>query len=221
MSVATKVYQNSGNPAILQRVPASARNILDVGCGAGDNARMLLQNDRVIDGVTMSLEEAALALPIMNKVSVHNLEHGLPKELEGPYDVVIASHVLEHIFDPKVVLNDVRDKLTPSGNLIIALPNIMMFRYRWRLLLGKFDYEPGGIMDDTHVRWYTFDSAKKLLHSAGFDVIHASATGHFPFGPLRRIIPAALLSRLDTFFCSIWPGLFGSQLIYLARPSNA
>jgi len=218
MSVAEKTYQNAGNPAVTRWVEPEDRSILDLGCGAGDNARILAHQDRTIEGVTMSDAEAGIAAEFMRAVYMHNLEGGLPAAASGPYDVVIASHVLEHICFPAAVLQGVRARLSPRGRLIVALPNLLMLKYRIRLLMGIFEYECGGIMDDTHFRWYTFASGRKLLERAGFQVIHASVEGHLPLGPLRKILPSSLQAWLDRAACAWWPGLFGSQLIYVAKP---
>lgn len=215
MSVADKTYQNAGNSQVLAWIEDEDRRILDLGCGAGDNARRLADAGRIIDGVTMSSAEANLAKSTMHQVVVHNLEAGLPDQFRGPYDVVIASHVLEHICFPSLLLAGVRHVLSSRGRLIVALPNLMMVKYRLRLLLGRFDYESGGIMDDTHFRWYTFKSARQMLEAAGFRVIHASADGHLPVGALRRMLPQTWMRALDRMACRTFPGLFGAQMIYV------
>lgn len=216
MSVSQKIYQNEGNRLVTDCVTFEDRAILDLGCGAGDNARVLAAEGRFIDGVTLSAEEASLASKTMRQVEVHDLEAGLPKSLHGPYDVVIASHVLEHICYPEALLKDVRDALSPNGRLIVVLPNLLMFKYRLRLLMGFFVYETGGIMDNTHFRWYTFDSAAKMLQMSGFRVCKAFAEGHLPLGGLRRLLPSSWARMLDQKACHLFPGLFGAQLVYVS-----
>lgn len=197
------------------------RTVLDLGCGTGGNARTLTMDGREIDGVTLSADEAALAAGTMRQVVVHNLETGLPKSLPGPYDVVLASHVLEHLCFPSALLQDIRASLAPKGRLVVALPNLLKLNYRLRLLLGRFEYESGGIMDDTHFRWYTFESAQRLLETAGFQIRHAYAEGHLPLGPMRKWLPQTWAKKLDGFVCRLFPGLFGAQMIYVAvNPST-
>src|SRR4051812_4620430 len=177
-----KVYQyRKGNPYVISLVPKEAKYILDIGCGAGDNGEILKDMGYVVDGITISEEEKAVAGRIMRNVYVHNVENGLPKDINGKYDVIILSHVLEHICYPQTLLKDIQGILNPGGFLIIALPNLMHFRSRWQLLRGNFNYQEYGIWDYTHFRWYTFRSARKMLEQAGYTVEQADVSGEIPF----------------------------------------
>ena len=215
-NVREKVYANDGNPEVLRWVPSSARRILDLGCGAGGNAAALAGRVERIDGVTLSEGEAIRAREICNEVFVHNLEEGLPLGTQAPYDTVLASHVLEHLCFPEKLLRDVAEQLTPGGTLIVALPNLMNFKFRIPLILGRFEYQDGGIMDNTHFRWYTFKSGRLLLEAHGFRVIRAYASGHFPMPFIRRLVPSAIQRWIDHAATSFSPGFFGLQLIYVA-----
>ncbi len=174
---------------------------------------------RSVDGVTLSIEEAEVARPYCANIYRHDLESGLPSgSIEQRYDAVICSHVLEHIVDPDRLLSDVRSCLAPSGILIVALPNLLIWRSRIRLLLGKFEYSESGLMDRTHVRWYSFASAKRLLERHGFRVIEAVADGGLPLGPIRRLLPRRLLKIMDRAACRLAPGLLGFEMLYVASP---
>ena len=93
----------------------------------------------------------------------------------------------------------------------------MLWKSRLRLLAGRFDYTETGLMDRTHVRWYTFASALRLLEAHGFTVAEALADGGLPLGPLRRVMPKGLLKPLDRAACRAAPGLLGYEMIYVAR----
>ena len=147
------------NVAVLALVTPSHRLVLDVGCGAGGNARALHALGKIVDGITLSPEEARQASAWCRDVTVYNVEQGLPESARGPYDLCLCSHVIEHLRDPSPLLTAVRRILAPNGGLLVALPNILQFRHRLELLRGRFEYESGGIMDSTHVRWYTWESA--------------------------------------------------------------
>ncbi|MDB5392786.1 MAG: class SAM-dependent methyltransferase [Rhodospirillales bacterium] len=211
-------YQGESSVAVLRRVPMSATRILDVGCGSGGNARVLSLRGQCVDGITLSPQEAEDAKAYCAKIYAHDLETGLPPlPAEQLYDAVICSHVLEHIVQPEALLTDVRAHLAPSGVLIIALPNLMLWKSRLRLMLGDFEYTESGLMDRTHVRWYSFASARRLLERNGFSVIEAVAEGGLPLGPVRRVLPKWLLEPADRAACRAAPGLLGYEMLYVAR----
>ena len=217
MTVKNKYYSNSGNVNVINAVPGLAESVLDVGCGAGDNARILKELGKTVDGITLTESEAAEAGKYCRKVFVHDIENGLPPGLEEKYDTVICSHVLEHLRFPQKVLADIRQRLKNSSQLIVALPNIMVYKYRLKLLLGKFEYEEGGVMDDTHFRWYTFKSGKKLLEDNGFSVIKAWVDGGVPFGRISKFLNPVTQKGIKKILFSISPGFFGGELLYQAK----
>ncbi len=211
-------YRGESSPAVLRRIPADAVRILDVGCGGGGNARLLSARGQIVDGITVSAQEAEQAQSFCTNVYQHDLETGLPPlPAELLYDAVICSHVLEHIVEPEALLTSIRARLAPSGIMVVALPNLMFWRSRIRLMLGDFEYTDHGLMDRTHVRWYSFASGRRLLERHGFHVIEAVAEGGLPLGPLRRIAPQWLLERGDRAACRLAPGLLGSEMLYVAR----
>ena len=108
MSVRHKIYRNEGNPCILERVPESPGLALGIGCGAGDNAAKLLAKGWKVDGITLSESEANEARKICRQVYLHNLEAGLPIAIQDHYDLIICSHVLEHICFPSKLLEEIR-----------------------------------------------------------------------------------------------------------------
>lgn len=213
-----KVYSNLGNMEVLRVVPCAASTVLDVGCGAGSNARILVQRGKIVDGVTLSQEEAHVAATLMREVWVYNLEDGLPPAVQADaYDCILCSHVLEHIVYPDKLLADIRSALKTDGRLIVALPNLLYHQNRLQLLVGRFDYAGEGIMDNTHVRWYTFASAQRLLARHGFAVENAFGEGRFPMPGLRRFVPEKTRARLDEWAGRKFPGLCGWQMIFVAH----
>lgn len=215
-----RTYYGESSASVLERVPAGAVRVLDLGCGCGGNARVLSAQGIAVDGVTLSKREAAEAAVHCADVYVGNLEDGLPNLPPGRfYDAVICSHVLEHIAYPDKMLADIAACLKAGGVLIVALPNLMLWKSRLRLLAGQFEYTQTGLMDYTHIRWYTFASARRLLETHGFTVVEAVADGGLPLGPLRRLAPKGLFRPLDRAACRAAPGLLGYEMIYVARPA--
>lgn len=218
-------YENEGNQAVLSAIPSSAKKIVDLGCGAGNIGKKASKREIVWDGVTISVEEAAAAKKHYRNVVLHDLEKGLPPQgLDREYDVCICSHVIEHIVWPQKLLGDIRELLSrTNGLLIMAVPNFVNHEIRMKILRGKFEYRPSGILDINHVRWYTFKSAQRLLIQNGFTITKAWAEGNFPVGKKlrkKRLAPG-LFKAIDRFACRRFPGLFGFELLYTAKPAPA
>lgn len=214
-----KVYTNNGNLAVIDSVPKEAKYILDVGCGSGSNGRALIESGCIIDGITLSEAEAKEARNIYRAVIIFNLENGLPPEFQTlQYDCIICSHVLEHIAYPEKLLNDIHHVLKPTGVLLVALPNVMHYNARWKLLLGKFDYEESGIWDYTHLRWYTFKTGGALLQKHGFTILKAWVDGELPFGRITKHLGSKKIRLfLYQILAKFSRNLFGNQLLYLAK----
>ena len=217
---ADRIYKNAGNLALLDLVKSKLTGrALDCGCGAGDNARILRSRGWDVDGITISPDEQSKASQVCKTVHLADLELGIPAVISGKYDLVVFSHVLEHLRNPSRALRDVYRVLVPDGVVAVALPNVLNWRYRLRFLLGRFDYEEGGIMDSTHLRFYTFVSGRKLLESNGLRISVATVEGIFPL--VRKTgLPLRISAFLDRFVSTYWPGLFGQQLLYIARVSG-
>jgi SAM-dependent methyltransferase len=218
--VAEKIYRNDGNLPLLDLLPVGGGRALDCGCGAGDNARILRSRGWRVTGITLSAEEQRLAAEHCERVLVTDLEQPLPGDVGSGYDAVVLSHVLEHLVAPEPLLSRIGGLLSSRGVVVVALPNVLFYPIRLRALFGRFEYTPGGIMDATHVRFYTFESGLALLRENGFEVVTALAEGGFPMWKLRRHLPPSLVERIDQEACRRSPGLFGRQSLYLARPSR-
>jgi len=218
--VAARTYRNAGNLPLLDLLPAGGGRALDCGCGAGDNARILRSRGWRVTGITLSEEEQRLASEHCERVFVADLEQPLPDAIGAGYDAVVLSHVLEHLVAPERLLSRIGERLAPGGVVVVALPNVLFYPIRLRALLGRFDYTPDGIMDTTHVRFYTFESGLALLRENGFEVVKALAEGGFPLWKLRRHLPASVVERIDQAASRRSPGLFGRQSLYLSRPAR-
>jgi 2-polyprenyl-3-methyl-5-hydroxy-6-metoxy-1,4-benzoquinol methylase len=217
-----KVYGNDGNSPVLDLVPVDSKYILDIGCGNGSNAKRLLANGHIIDGITLSEKEKQEAEPFMRNIYVFNAENGLPIQGDSLYDVVICSHVLEHICYPQKLLNDIHRVLKNDGSFIIALPNLMQYGSRWQLLCGNFNYDNAGTWDYTHFRWYTFTTAQKLFIEHGFEIKLATVTGDLPFNRLfKRILSPKISSFFYSLLIKISKGFFGVQLLYVVRKKKS
>ena len=216
---AGRTYENAANRALLDLLPAG-QSVLDCGCGAGQNAEALAARGWTVTAVTISEGEAARAGRSCARVVLADLERGLPDGAER-YDVVLLSHVLEHLRNPERLLADGRRVLAPGGVVAVALPNVANWRVRLNLLCGHFDYANSGIMDDTHVRFYTQASAARLLAENGYRVLRRGADGWLPVGVLRSLLPRRVMARLDGWATRLLPGLFGFQHLLVAAADPA
>lgn len=186
--------------------------VLDVGCSTGFLGEYLIREKGCrVDGIESDEEMAEVAARRLTSLVKGDVEDtGLWSGLNGrKYDAIIAGDIIEHLKDPVGFLKRLAGYLSSGGRIILSLPNIAHFRIRLKLLTGKFEYEEAGIMDSTHLRFFTYDTARRLIRGAGYDIVHEEHTlgprvGRFPV--LERILPAKI---------------FAAQFIFVIRPADA
>jgi len=209
------------NQAVYAAVPGESRRILDLGCGTGSLGLALKHRGKIeVTGVTYSAEEAAQATSRLDRVLIEDLNDFEPSAALGTFDVIICSHVLEHLLDPRRLLAALRARLGPGGLLVVALPNVLHWKQRLRFLSGHFKYTQGGIMDSTHLAFYDWDTARALVAESGYRLISARGEGNLPQPLIRRLLPRSLTTRLDELAAAKFPGLFGAQFILVASPET-
>jgi len=155
----------------VQLMPKGAKKVLEIGCGTGATLGYLkelglaqevhglewVQSDEADTRVDQWYRGDALTV-------VQKLE-------DGAYDVILCLDFLEHLGDPWIFLKSARRKLSSSGCLIASIPNFRRVKVLWNLAVrGRFDYTEEGIMDRTHLRFFTKKSALELMNSGGFEV---------------------------------------------------
>lgn len=218
-----RIYANEGNRDVIELLPNRCMDVLDVGCGAGDNARLLktLRPGCRVAGVTHSRAEADLARPYLDGCWILDIEQELSNHFsECTFDALLFSHVLEHMRHPKDVLARFAELLRPDGIIVIAVPNILGWRQRIKFLRGDFRYQSHGPMDDTHLRFMTFETVEDVLLRGQNElkVEMKTVTGGFPLWFLRRHwLPSEWRKAIDAWGCRCWPNLFGSQILLRLR----
>jgi SAM-dependent methyltransferase len=210
-----KVYQNVGNRTLLALLPIEARTVLDVGCGAGDNARLLRERGCRVWGVTLSLAEADLARPVCEEVRVADVESEDLDLPDGFFDAMLCSHVLEHLVRPQCVLRRLSRHLKTGGFVLIAVPNMAQWRLRLRFLRGDWKFDEAGAMDNTHLHFWSYWTADELITPPL--VLRARIGGDpaVPLWPLRRLVPR-LCKGIDRTLGPLWLNLFTTQTLLIA-----
>lgn len=168
-SITRHGYYEHARPEILELIPGSARRVLDVGCGAGKLGEALKRRQSaVVIGMEMSRDAAEAAAFRLDEVIVGDAEWLERDFAEADFDAIVCGDVLEHFCDPSAFLRRARGWLAPGGVLIASIPNARHFSVIAPLLDGNWSYEPAGIMDATHMRFYTRRDIIELFHGSGF-----------------------------------------------------
>jgi 2-polyprenyl-3-methyl-5-hydroxy-6-metoxy-1,4-benzoquinol methylase len=214
------IYKNTGNIRLLNMLSPSPGRILDCGCGPGDNASILSDRGWRVTGVTIDPQEQEVARQFCEIVHLADLENGLPPDLDGTFDAVLASHVLEHLARPERLLHEVHRRLNPGGVLAVALPNIAHYSQRLLLLRGQFNYTETGQLDRTHLRFYTHRTAIHLLEGNGYKLMDVAAEGTLPWWKTRRFVSSNMVRRFDMWAVRRQPNLLGHQSLLIARPAG-
>ena len=186
-------------PQLVRRLSPPGR-VLDVGCDDGFAGRDLLKDGFQVWGIDR------------NPVTL--------KKAARYYQQTILADILDHLTNPAAVFAHFTELLAPNGLVIVSVPNVAHWYVRLSLLCGRFEYTDRGILDRTHVRFFTLGSARRFLQDAGF-TIETIETTPTPL-PLvwERTAPGRPLFFLHTLgfrLARLWKTLFGYQLIFAVR----
>ena len=189
--------------AIVMDLVGSGKRVLDVGCASGYLAEALSAAGNKVSGVELDPVAAEAARPLLDRLVVGDIEQlDLVDEFgAGAFDVVIFADVLEHLRDPVEVLRRARPLLAEGGYAVLSIPNVAHGSVRLALLRGRFEYRPVGLLDDTHLRFFTRDSFEQLIVDAGFYPADSRQTTAGPFDvetPLDRAdFPPDLVASVE------------------------
>jgi 2-polyprenyl-3-methyl-5-hydroxy-6-metoxy-1,4-benzoquinol methylase/glycosyltransferase involved in cell wall biosynthesis len=194
--------------------------VLDLGCSGGRlSERIRARGHEVVgvDGV-----EIPGVRDRLDSFVLADLEDGIPAAAGRGFDVVIAADVIEHVREPEGLLREMASVLAPGGQIIISTPNFAHWYARGRVVTGTFDYDRRGILDQTHLRFFTRASLRRMVRAAGLDVLDLRYTG-LPLDVLTRgdNRKARLARSLDRRLVRLRPTLFGYQFVARLRPHHA
>jgi methionine biosynthesis protein MetW len=206
-----KRYKDPSLPAtygalskVIAKIPPEAE-VLDVGCSEGYLARMLPRNR--VWGLDYNPDAVARAKQYCVDASVVDLNSGvLGVPFGRKFDVIVFADVLEHLLSPDAVLAHAAQLLKPGGRVVVSLPNVALWRVRMNLLFGAFEYTDYGVLDRTHLHFYTFRSATEFVRTAGYDIERVEGAANL-LGPVVHFLPPLR-------------GLLAINIVITARPAS-
>ncbi len=188
-------------------------NVLECGCSTGFISRLIQASGSRVVGIEIDSKAAEEARRFCAEVLPVDLnDKEWTKNVGAQFDLVTFGDVLEHLLDPQSALYEARHALNPGGRILISLPNIAHWTMRVKLLLGRFQYQSTGLLDYTHLRFFTVITARRMIEAAGYRIIK--------FHPV-------FAGRLTSHFRPLWqqltnllPNLFAFQMLFLIEPDS-
>ena len=174
-SMARKYREERGE--LIDRIPSGARTILDVGCGAGKMGRGIRQKLGSVEliGIEKNPLKAKEAQSHYDRILVEDATQWVPDMPKESVDVIVFADVIEHVEEPGALISRYLPWLSPSGVVVLSVPNIRYHKILKGLAEGHFRYEEEGILDRSHLRFFTRESMLDLLGESGLWVESVSA----------------------------------------------
>lgn len=182
----------------LNRVPADS-SVLDIGTAQGLIGRRFFRSRLYLKGLEVKPEYAEMAQPFYNEYLCVDIANA-PDDFISSQDVIILGDVLEHVPDPEQILTRLISLQKPGTQIIISVPNVANIWMRLQLLIGKFNYTENGILDKTHLRFFTKFTFFALLDEVGLHI------EKLEFTPIP-------LTRVNPFFLNHWFGRFIHRIL--------
>ena len=204
---------------LIERHSPRGGTLLDLGAAGGELGASLRERFTRTIGFEYNVDCLVDLRGRFDGVVVADLER--VKALPSDVDAIVLADVLEHLRSPARALQLVHDELTDSGSAYISVPNIANITVRLGLLFGIFEYRDRGILDHTHLRFYTMRTIRREIENAGFRIIEVRGSSV----PVRLIIgkytPEVLLRAFERglmWVTRLWRSLFAYQIILVAVP---
>lgn len=216
-----KDFEGSSHRILIDLITRHARRrrtLLDLGAAGGElGSELRSQFERTI-GFEYNVDCVGQLHGRFDQIVIADLER--VKELPADVDVIVLADVLEHLRSPAHALQLVREALSEDGRAFISVPNIANITIRLGLMFGVFEYRDRGILDHTHLRFYTKRTIRREIERAGFRIIDTRGSSV----PVRLIIgsytPEFVLRPIEhvlTWITRLWKGLFAYQIILVAE----
>jgi predicted TPR repeat methyltransferase len=202
---------------LITRYANGSGTLLDLGAAGGELGEALRTRFPRRIGFEYDVDRIADLRRHFDSAVIADLE--AVRKLPSSSGSIVLADVLEHLREPSKLLRCVREALSPQGHVFISVPNIANITVRLGLLFGIFEYRERGILDSSHLRFYTMRSIKREIEGAGFKIVAIRGSSV----PIRLIVPKApnillrLGEKLLTVVTRIWRGLFAYQIIIVAQ----
>ncbi len=158
---------------MIEAISRAPRCVLEPGCGQGATlARIKELYGAEVFGVELDESAASRAAERLDRVETADLNRWQPDYPAGYFDLIICADVLEHLVRPEELLAKLRPLLAPDGELIASIPNISYLPVVLRIIGDRFEYSESGVLDSTHLRFYTPRTMRRLFESAGYEVTY-------------------------------------------------
>ncbi len=195
-----KSYYRNKRTDLLALFPENIgiEKILEVGCGDGSTGYLLKKENKAtyLCGIEINEQMKAGAEKNLDRIIIGDIEKiDLPFKNEY-FDCIIFADVLEHLYDPWLVLKKITPYLKTGGCVLASIPNVQHWSIFMKLIRGKWDYEDEGILDNTHIRFFTKKTMKRMFEDAGFEIKKMNRS----MGKLIRLINTVTLCLLSNFF---------------------
>jgi len=195
---------------------------LDVGCARGHLLGELALRGWECIGIDSDAADVATCIRCGLSAIELDITADFPASL-GSFDLVVFADVLEHLPDPVRVLRNVHSLLNPGARVVISVPNVAHLSVRAQLFFGRFQYSTRGILDRTHLRFFTRRTALELLTESGFTIQHTTASAvplELVWPALTRSIFGRIVLALNDRLPALWGGGFAYQYIVVASPNK-
>ncbi len=192
-------YYRFSRPEVVSFVPESAHRILDVGCACGAlGASLKNRQSCEVTGVEFVPEIAQEARERLDHVITGDIEQLAPAFPRKYYNCIVLADVLEHLRDPITVLENLKDSLTDDGTVVLSVPNVRHWSVLKDLLEGRWQYIDAGILDNTHLRFFTRSSLIELLQGVGLQITQVQAVVMSGERVPQTLVSALQAAGLDT-----------------------
>jgi len=171
------LYPDAVNPEVLKRIPLNARKVLDIGCGSGATGLAFKQQSPACQyfGIEKDPQAAEIAATRFDLTLVLDIEAADACFPDHLFDCIIFGDILEHLVDPLAVLTKYVPRLAAGGVVVICMPNAEHWSFAATLLRGGLRYQPMGLFDSSHLRWFTFQSTGEMIEAAGLRALDVAS----------------------------------------------